>query len=116
MIEPSLAPVNVEVIAVTSSVIQVSWEEVPIIDQNGVITQYEVEYNQTTFDSVMSPTNTFVDSTVLSVNLIELEEYVDYSIRVKAYTSVGPGPYSEVVMATTLEDCKLTYMGCLLCA
>ena len=79
-----------------------SWEEVPAIDQNGVITQYEVEYNQSTFDSVPTTQNIIVNSTMAV--LTELEEYVEYSIRVRAYTSVGPGPYSDVVTVTTNED------------
>ena len=57
VIEPSSAPVSVEVGTITSTTIRVSWEEVPAVDQNGHITQYEVEYNQTTFDSVTSSAN-----------------------------------------------------------
>ena len=87
---------------ITSTSIRVSWEEVPAIDQNGVITQYEVEYNQSTFDSVPTTQNIIVNSTMTV--LTGLEEYVEYSIRVRAYTSVGPGPYSDVVTVTTNED------------
>ena len=38
--------------------------------------------------------------------LTELEEYVEYNISVRAYTSVGPGPYSEEVTERTDEDGK----------
>ena len=38
------------------------------------------------------------------VELEGLEEYVEYSVRVWAYTSVGPGPFSVAVMNTTQED------------
>ena len=84
-----------------------SWDPVPTIDQNGVITQYEVEYNQTTFSEVSMYNTTTVNSTSLMVDLIGLEEYVVYSIRVQAYTSMGAGPYSGAVMERTQEDCKL---------
>ena len=97
--------------SISSTVIEVSWDLVPIIDQNGVITQYEVEYNQTTFSEVSLYNTTTVDSTTLMVDLTGLEEYVEYSIRVRAYTSVGAGPYSNVVVETTLEDCM--YYLCL---
>ena len=50
--------------------------------------------------------NTTVNSTTLMVDLTGLEEYVLYSIRVRAYTSVGAGPYSGVVMERTQKDCK----------
>ena len=84
-----------------------SWGEVPAIDQNGVITQYEVEYNQFTFDSVSTTQNIIVNSTMAV--LTGLEEYVDYSIQVRAYTSVGPGPYSDVVTERTRQDCTYDY-------
>ena len=38
------------------------------------------------------------------VDLTGLKEYVVYSIRVRAYTSVGAGSYSDVVMETTQLD------------
>ena len=89
---------------ISSTVIRVSWSPVPAIDQNGVITQYEVEYNQTTFSEVSMYNTTTVNSTTLMVDLTGLEEDVEYSIRVRAYTSVGAGPYSSVVMERTQED------------
>ena len=79
-----------------------NWEEVPAIDQNGVITQYEVEYTQSTFASVPMTQTVTVAPTMAA--LIGLEEFVEYSIRVRAYTSVGPGPYSDAVMERTDED------------
>ena len=42
---------------------------------------------------------------VLMMNLNDLEEYVEYNITVRAYTSEGPGPYSDPpVTERTLED------------
>jgi len=38
------------------------------------------------------------------VELEGLEEYVEYSVRVRAYTSVGPGPFSVAMVSRTLED------------
>ena len=48
------------------------------------------------------------------VYLTGLEENVEYSIRVRAYTSVGAGPYSDLVNVTTNEDCKNYYKNVLL--
>ena len=90
---------------ISSTSVRVSWGEVPAIYQNGVITEYEVEYNQTTFSEVSMYNITTVNSTTLMVDLTGLEEYVLYSIRVRAYTSAGAGPYSDVVMERTQEDC-----------
>ena len=91
---------------ISSTAIRVSWDPVPLIDQNGVITRYEVEYSQTTFSEVSMYNTTTVDSTTLMVDLTGLEEYVVYSIRVRAYTRVGAGPYSDVVNVTTSENSK----------
>ena len=101
---PASPPDNVNAVTISSTAIQVTWEEVPAIDQNGIITQYEVEYNQSTFSGATMYSTTTVDSSTLMVGLTGLEEYVEYSIRVRAYTSVGAGPYSDVVMETTQQD------------
>ena len=45
-----------------------------------------------------------INTTDLSVNITGLEEDVRYNITVRAYTSVGPGPHSDPVSETTLED------------
>ena len=101
---PASSPGNVMAMNISSTVIRVSWSPVPAIDQNGIITQYEVEYNQTTFGEMSMYNTTTVNSTTLMVDLTGLEEYVVYSIRVRAYTSVGAGPYSDVVMERTQEN------------
>ena len=103
---PASPPANINAVTVSSTAIQVSWNEVPAIDQNGIITQYEVEYNQSTFSGATMYSTTTVDSSTLTVVLTGLEEYVEYSIRVRAYTSVGAGPYSDVVIERTQEDGK----------
>ena len=45
-----------------------------------------------------------VNSTNLTIIVGGLEEDVNYNISVRAYTSVGPGPYSEEVTNRTFED------------
>ena len=92
---------------VSPTSIMVTWDMVPPIDQNGVITMYEVLYEpQETFNgSIMSNTTT-VDGTARAVNLTGLEEYVNYTISVRAYTSAGEGPYSDGVIELTDEDGK----------
>ena len=41
-----------------------------------------------------------------SIVLGELQEYVEYNVSVRAYTSVGPGPFSPGVDNQTFEDGK----------
>ena len=42
----------------------------------------------------------------MAVILMDLEEFFDYNISVRAFTSAGVGPYSDEVTATTFEDGK----------
>ena len=73
------------------------------MDQNGVITMYEVLYQpQETFNDEIEEMT--VNVTELTANLTDLEEYVNYTISVRAYTSVGEGPYSEGIVELTDED------------
>ena len=85
--------------------IQVLWAEIPEIDQNGIITEYEVMYESLdeTFGE-LTDEGLIVDSANLSITLMDLEEYVEYNISVRAYTSVGPGPYSVGIVRRTFED------------
>ena len=79
-----------------------TWVEVPVIDKNGIITNYEVQFEPLQFtETLMTSTMT---TTNLSIVIDSLEEYVEYNISVRAYTSVGPGPYSDPVTERTLED------------
>ena len=81
------------------------WEEVVPRDQNGVITMYQVLYQPLeTFGGAIGPLT--VNVTELTVDLTDLEEYVNYTISVRAYTSAGEGPYSDGVTVITLEAGK----------
>ena len=96
---------NIVTSAVSSTEIEVSWEEVPAINENGVITVYEVLYSPLmTFEGQISANTT--NTSQLNIALTGLQEYVEYSISVRAYTSVGPGPYSDGVVGRTFEDGK----------
>ena len=103
-IDPSSPPGDVLAVILSSTSVSINWTEVPAIDQNGIITQYEVEYNQTQFTGVTMSNVTVVNSMIFTTVLTELLEYVEYSIRVRAYTSEGPGPYSNITVVITDED------------
>ena len=106
-IDPVEPPQNVTATALSSNEIEVSWEEVPAISRNGIITIYGVQYEPLeTFDDQISIAMVNTSGPVLTLNLTGLEEYVEYNISVRAYTSTGPGPYSDPVTVRTLEDGK----------
>ena len=100
---PSGSPQSVLATALSTTEIEVSWEEVPAINRNGNITMYEIEYAPLECELMVESIDT--TGSVLMVNLTGLEEYVEYNITVRAYTSEGPGPYSHPpVTERTLED------------
>ena len=102
---PSGYPPNVVPTTISSTEILVSWDEVPEIDQNGVIILYDVQYEplMTFGGELMTMT---MNTSNTSIVLGGLQEYVQYNISVRAYTSVGPGPFSPGVDNRTFEDGK----------
>ena len=91
--------------APSSTEIRVCWDQVPAINRNGDITVYEVQYDPLeTFDGQISTKTT--NTSLMCTNLTGLEEYVEYNISVRAYTSAGPGPYSNPVTERTHTDSK----------
>ena len=91
----------------SSTEIQVNWTEVTEIDQNGIISEYEVMYEPLITFGVLNTTTTITTMNLFTV-LYELEEYVEYNISVRAYTNDGAGPYSVGVVRRTFEDGRLT--------
>ena len=104
---PNAPPDNVQALTRSSTAILVTWDPVPGIDRNGIIVQYQVEFNQSTFNEISTSNLTTTNGSQLMVELDGLEEFVNYSVRVRAYTSVGSGPFSAAVMTRTLEDGEL---------
>ena len=103
---PTSPPDNVEVTVMSSTSINVTWDEVPSIDQNGLIVEYEVQnIPQETFGGVIEVE--MFNTTDLFYVLDDLEEFVSYTISVRAYTIVGPGPYSDPITNQTFQDGRL---------
>ena len=66
---------------------------------------YEVMYTPLeTFGGTVESNSTNVSGSDLSVVLTGLEEYVNYTISVRAFTIVGPSNGSIIVTAETFQD------------
>ena len=104
---PDAPPQNVMTMVLSSTEIEVTWEEVPAINRSGIITMYEVQYDPLDTFGQLSIETVITSGPVLTLNLTGLEEFVEYNISVRAYTSTGPGPYSDPVTVRTLEDGRL---------
>ena len=86
--------------------INVTWMMLECQDRRGNITMYEVRYTSTAFwDSVNQTLNTS-SGNELSLEVGGLEEFLNYTIEVRAYTAIGPGPYSISMDVQTLPDSK----------
>ena len=88
------------VIALSSTDIQISWSEIEPIDQNGIIVRYEVIYSGGSDSNGSVITN----GSSLMTNITGLEEDTEYNIFLRAHTSVGPGPFSGITTERTEED------------
>ncbi len=111
---PSSSPINFTVISVSSTSIGVKWEDVREKDENGVIIAFEILYIplETLNGRLVSElVNTSASNSTVTLN--NLEEYVFYNISVRAYTSVGAGPFSLFITQRTSEDSKLCNVLCL---
>ena len=72
--------------------------------RHGNITMYEVRYNSSYFVNIQMLYTLSGDETSLQLN--GLEEFVNFTIEVRAYTAVGPGPFSSPIEVMTLQDSK----------
>ena len=101
---PSSSPNNVTVSS-SATTISVMWTNVQEIDRNGIIVAFEILYIPlNTFEGVLVQGMINTSASNRSVEINSLEEYVQYNVSVRAYTSIGPGPFSSPVTARTLEN------------
>ena len=104
-IVPASPPTNAMINVISSTEILVTWDIVTPINQNGIITMYEVLYQpQETFGGAISPLVEMVVAPTLSVTLTLLQEYVVYSISIRAFTQAGPSGYTTALQARTPLD------------
>lgn len=92
---PSGPPRDVLVEPVSVGHIIVSWSVPGFDQQNGRIIKYQVTYKSKT----KKPKSLFTQQ--LQKDIISLEKEQRYEIVVRAFTRVGPGPYSKYVIYST---------------
>ncbi|XP_047503817.1 tyrosine-protein phosphatase Lar isoform X4 [Pieris napi] len=98
--EPGSAPRNVQVRPLSSSTMVIQWDEPET--PNGQVTGYKVYYTSDPSQSLQSWHSQMMDNNHLTT-ISELTPHTVYTIRVQAFTSVGPGPISAPVQVKTQQ-------------
>ena len=70
----------------------------PPVAPNGIITVYEIRYRESTSTGPYNITNT----TNTQYSIVGLLPNTSYTIGVRAYTSVGPGEWTDITNQTFL--------------
>lgn len=98
--KPGTAPRNVQVRPLSSSTMVIQWDEPETA--NGQVTGYKVYYTTNPQLAMASWESQMVDNNQLTT-ISELTPHTIYTIRVQAFTSVGPGPLSGPVQVKTQQ-------------
>ncbi|KAG2466367.1 PTPRF phosphatase, partial [Polypterus senegalus] len=96
---PSGFPQNIATDGITSSTLQLSWSPPVLSERNGVIVKYTILYKD--INSPYNPSELIVMPPETSVTISGLKADTTYDIKIRAYTSKGPGPYSPSVQFRT---------------
>lgn len=87
----------------TSRLINLTWAEVAPHQRNGIITGYTVTV--TDLDDPEAIVMSY-DVTSLSLTVPDLWPYTTYGVLLRAHTSVGAGPSSDLYTVQTHEEGK----------
>ena len=94
---PSAPPQSLTGIAVSSTVVMLTWSPPPLIDINGIIRYYVVKIMERE-TSLMWIT----EATDSHINITSLQPYHNYEFEVAAHT-IATGPYTDPVTVQTME-------------
>ncbi|XP_047026761.1 tyrosine-protein phosphatase Lar isoform X4 [Helicoverpa zea] len=98
--KPGSAPRNVQVRPLSSSTMVIQWDEPET--PNGQVTGYKIFYTTDPSQPLQSWHSQMMDNSHLTT-ISELTPHTVYTIRVQAFTSVGPGPISAPVQVKTQQ-------------
>ena len=96
---PSGSPANFQASALDSRSIQLSWDPLPLAQQNGIVRQYRV-----TIVDIAGETRV-IYTTATSVNIAALNPFTMYTCLVAAET-IAVGPSTLPVQLVTPQDGK----------
>ena len=88
---PSGSPQNLSYFGVGISNVRISWDLPPKNQRNGQIVQYQVTY----FKRGDQVNAVDLNTTERMIIIDSLEKNTEYAFQVKAFTSMGAGPWSK---------------------
>ena len=97
----SSPPININVTALNSTAIRVEWNPPALIDQNGVLTSYQIQYRGVEIDTVVRTVNVSVDTFSLYIN--GLEAGSNYCVIIRVQNQMGFSEFSSDVCVRTQE-------------
>eukprot|EP00731_Ephydatia_muelleri_P018411 Em0011g451a len=100
---PSGAPSNVVALTIAPTSVNVSWDQLPTTARNGIVITYEVKYSWPLGSGQLGTMYVNTSGTPNQLVLNNLQECVQYTISVRAYTSQGPGPFSGDILDSSLN-------------
>lgn len=94
---PSGFPQNLQVVGLTTSTTEVSWEPPVLAERNGKIANYTVVYRD-----INSPQDLFNITRDTHITLVNLKPDTTYDIKVRARNNKGNGPLSPSIQSRTM--------------
>ncbi|KAM3914324.1 receptor-type tyrosine-protein phosphatase F isoform 6-T6 [Leptodactylus fuscus] len=94
---PSGFPQNLQVVGLTTSTTELSWDPPVLSERNGKITNYTVVYRD-----INSPQDLINVTRDTHITLVNLKPDTTYDIKVRARTSKGLGPLSPSIQSRTM--------------
>uniref|UniRef100_A0A665WZ46 protein-tyrosine-phosphatase n=1 Tax=Echeneis naucrates TaxID=173247 RepID=A0A665WZ46_ECHNA len=85
---------------VTCCSVQLSWSPPVLAERNGVITEYTLAYKEAGAEG--APRELRLPPNLSSYVLNSLKPNSAYDVKIRAHTSVGPGPYSPPIQYRTV--------------
>ena len=105
ILEPAKGP-TITSITLTARSLKVTWNKLSSDDSNGEIAKYEVFYQLGSTVSTSSAKRTLTGVENTTVELTGLKPATMYTVAVRAFTKIGPGPLGDAMSQTTSESSK----------
>ena len=102
---PSTPPLNLTVTTVNNSAIKAEWNAPNLIHQNGILTEYQIDYYKMDESTPNISINLLADTH--SKVITNLDINVNYCVTIRVATIAGFSTTSSPVCATTHEPGKL---------